>query len=543
MDPSTTPVPPHSLPSVSGAKINYLVRHWRGELPLGHSYWINGVLASLTIFVIAQLINGLGGGETLSLPGLAAAGIGFYLLSILLSTWQIVGIWRAASRHVERGGKPIWGALAKIAVAFGVINLIQVIGTNMTPQVIEFAKIISGDAEIPPYEIVTLPRADELEFRGGLRAGAAKALERSLNSNQQAHVLHINSPGGRLQEARAMTRLVQDRKLITYTSDQCLSAATLVFIAGQERVIGGRARLGFHRALLPGATRAQQLLTDKIVGELMRSAGISAEFIQKVLATPNESMWFPSADELRHAGVANSQAFGDRFAVSGSILKSSSPEAIDQVFSAMPGLRAARELEPITYQAMLCEISSAIQSGQSEGEAIARSRTMLQPLMVKYLPRASDDALRGMCDYWVRALEEFRGKDTRAAIALFSPKAVGTNYILGNRLRPELATNALVAIDLVLRSAAEHATTDLNRTKAERDLSIIRAKLSLKFPDDLDLLEKEHLWLKYSDRVCEMLLAFYSSVQQLPADREANVLRYLMSGSTPSPRRRPEYIF
>ena len=35
----------------------------------------------------------------------------------------------------------------------------------------------------------------------------------------------------------------------------------------------------------------------------MQSAGVSEEFIRRVLATPSENMWYPSLDEMRRANV------------------------------------------------------------------------------------------------------------------------------------------------------------------------------------------------------------------------------------------------
>src|SRR6185369_4332370 len=103
------------------------------------------------------------------------------------------------------------------------------------PQTVEFWNILCGDKQIPPYRIQVLPVGTELEFSGGIRAGAASELERALHVNPKVKVLRINSVGGRIHEATRMARLVRERGLDTYTSDYCLSAATLVFIAGQQR--------------------------------------------------------------------------------------------------------------------------------------------------------------------------------------------------------------------------------------------------------------------------------------------------------------------
>ncbi len=83
-------------------------------------------------------------------------------------------------------------------------------------------RILAGDKSIPNYKIQVLPGGNEVEFRGGLRAGCAKELEKFLSAVPQVKVLHIESIGGRIVEAEAMMKTVREHKLITYTSERCL---------------------------------------------------------------------------------------------------------------------------------------------------------------------------------------------------------------------------------------------------------------------------------------------------------------------------------
>ena len=113
-----------------------------------------------------------------------------------------------------------------------------------------------------------------------------------------------------------MMQLVRQRNLITYTSEYCLSAATLVLMAGKERVIAANAKVGFHAGSFPGLTVEQQREADDLVRSTMQSAGVSQRFIDRVIATPADQMWYPSFEEMRINGVVTSQSYGERFAVS-----------------------------------------------------------------------------------------------------------------------------------------------------------------------------------------------------------------------------------
>ena len=143
----------------------------------------------------------------------------------------------------------------------------------------------------------------ELEFSGGIRAGSAQELKRVLQASPEIKVLRMNSGGGRIYEAIKFARLVRESDLDTYTSQYCLSAATLVFIAGKQRVVAEGAKLGFHGGTFPGMTVEQLQASDEMVRQSMVTAGVARGFIDRALATPSRDMWYPSVDELRVAGV------------------------------------------------------------------------------------------------------------------------------------------------------------------------------------------------------------------------------------------------
>lgn len=96
----------------------YLARHWRGELPLATAFWINGVLLAVPL----ELTRWVDWGPVEH--ALAAAGpatqrmalIGLMAAGILLLTWQLVGIWRAASAQLARGRISGWERSAQLVV-------------------------------------------------------------------------------------------------------------------------------------------------------------------------------------------------------------------------------------------------------------------------------------------------------------------------------------------------------------------------------------------------------------------------------------------
>jgi hypothetical protein len=101
---------------------SYFARHWRGELSLATSYWINGLLlvGLGCIFTLALALRmpieiarsafGSGSQSAVVVGILAVTAIlGQVALYFVMSIWAIVGTWRSASKR-----KRSWGAITKL---------------------------------------------------------------------------------------------------------------------------------------------------------------------------------------------------------------------------------------------------------------------------------------------------------------------------------------------------------------------------------------------------------------------------------------------
>ena len=86
---------------------SYLVRHWRGELSLPVSYWINSCLSTIAVFAVFSCV-GLLVGPADSPLGFAIVISVAWLFLIVATLWQLVGVWRSAGKHRGRSGKGFW---------------------------------------------------------------------------------------------------------------------------------------------------------------------------------------------------------------------------------------------------------------------------------------------------------------------------------------------------------------------------------------------------------------------------------------------------
>src|SRR5450631_3912913 len=101
-------------------KSNYFVRHWRGELSLPRSYWLDGVLmfgVGVNILLIVVEVTSIVLLRS-SPPILVAILVGVIALDLAAYVWALVGIWRSAVRYT---GARVWSILARVAIVLGVL--------------------------------------------------------------------------------------------------------------------------------------------------------------------------------------------------------------------------------------------------------------------------------------------------------------------------------------------------------------------------------------------------------------------------------------
>jgi hypothetical protein len=247
--------------------------------------------------------------------------------TLSLATWQTVGIARSARR---RGG--FWGAVALIAVVLAAINTSKLLVTSAGPVFLEFGKILISGDPVPTYTLQILKSGTELALSGGIRTGIANDFGKLLAAAPEIRIVHLNSLGGRIQEARAIGQQIHRKGLITYVSDQCASACTIIFLYGQEKWIAETGRLGFHQYYLRGLGTEEahhQVLEEK---QELLALGMPSTMVEKASTTPPDSMWEPTDDELLSAGMITGVADSSQFEILGRLVQiddDATPLALD----------------------------------------------------------------------------------------------------------------------------------------------------------------------------------------------------------------------
>ncbi|MGJ5175435.1 RDD family protein [Bradyrhizobium oligotrophicum] len=292
-------------PATGPLRQSYIMRHWRGQLSLPLSYWVNGMLLGcLAGFAIAAAGALLFDGELDGRPvaGLIGA-LAIWLTLALLMLWQNVGIWRSAKAYRASGGRG-WDVVAKgmvvLAIGAGLWNFVS----YGLPQIAEIEDVATGDQRMGPHRFQVLAYGEMLEFAGGIKFGVAREMADLLDAMPDVKTVRLNSQGGRIREAQRMSDLIKARGLSTLVEQNCLSACTIVFLGGTDRAIMWNARLGFHQPFYRGLRAADRRAAIELEESRLQKFGLSRDFAVRANQAEPSSMWYPETRELLRENVA-----------------------------------------------------------------------------------------------------------------------------------------------------------------------------------------------------------------------------------------------
>jgi hypothetical protein len=449
---------------------SYIVRHWRGELSLPVSYWINSFLGAVAVFAVFSCIGRLIA-PTDSPLGFAIVVSGAWFFLMVANSWQLVGVWRSAGKHKGRGGSGFWAGLARVMVILGFLGLAGSLSEQTLPQLKESWNIAFGDPEMGKHELHILRGGTELEFTGGITFGVTEEVRKLLDADPSIWVIHLHSPGGRVAEARELRDLIRQRGLSTYTAIICASACTVAFMGGAQRFIAPEAKLGFHRGSFPGATD-EQLAQEYDAGrsELV-AMGVPQWFADRAYSTPSNSMWWPTLGELAQADVVTAIASPEDFAL----------RDLDNRLLKNPLYVAIKGADPEVYSKILSATMDAVRLGKSEAEVEAVARPYISALLQKYLPVSSDGAIISTAQLFVSKAEAIGSQSADACYDFFNSQTGSPSIIPGDNLATDAQQRDAIITDVIETGSSNPQPTP-TEAQASPLSNVIVKKLLKKYP-------------------------------------------------------------
>jgi GYF domain 2 len=516
------PLPPRTLAPERPKRQNFIARHWRGEYPLWVSYWVVGILSNLAAVAAIILLSQFMVKQVSYVP--LTLWIFFLVLwSSLggLGLWQAVGVWRSATRrrieHHAAGKRAFWPVMAKIAVCLGGLQLAGVLIKGAIPQIAEATRMaFLDDPAIPSYAIRAMNNGTEAEIAGGIKYGLTRDFEKLLEETPGVRVVHLDSLGGRIGEGKKLNALIRARQLDTYVETKCMSACTLAFAAGRQRMLMKGAVLGFHRGAFPGAKSEE--VSAGIDRDIYAAAGFSQAFIERALNTDNSDMWKPTEAELLSARVVTKVSDGDEFAIGGRLGREDWDKAL---LKSAAVYSAVKQKYPTDYAEILDIFAREAAGGTPRAVVIGKARERFNGLIKTLLPLADDAVL---VEFGRLAMEEYRALQAQDAAACYkfaSGTAVDESVI---RMIPRELTQREISIHqkivLTAQKRDKAAGTDAAWTKIRE--ALIRKGYS---DDELQAMGSKTIPPSFYARYCAATVDMYSEIISLPAKDASLVLR------------------
>ncbi len=285
------------------ARTNYLMSHWRGDIPLAAAVMVSGAL----VWCSVQLLAWLGRHFPLTDTPHIAATLWLLEMCVLMvgALWWGRGVQRAALGHVDRGGSTLvafTAGLAGLAAFFWVAAFWWLSARHIAPEV--WATLTGAT---PPASVVRDAQG-HLFVSGDLDFGSARALRQALDAHPGVQVVRLESRGGRVKEGLAMGALLRDRGVDTLVTTECSSACVTAFAGGARRLITAQTRLGLHSAGGAGATEKSIAEANHESDTFIAGRGVDWRVLEKGAAVANTQIWFPPPYVLLASGLATNYA-------------------------------------------------------------------------------------------------------------------------------------------------------------------------------------------------------------------------------------------
>jgi hypothetical protein len=281
----------------------YFRDHWRGSLSLPISFWVNG---SLTAVIVALLT--VYGSDELDYSDLGEtswmlATLTLYCVSLVISVWSIVGIWRSATSYQLTGGALKWSLTARLLALLGALGFASEFSQATLP-VFQTLLVRAGIETLgPPAALKVTGRT--LHIDGTITHKVTERFEALIDQHPDIDLISISSFGGRTNAGVAIASIISKRKLNTVAVGECSSACTFIFLSGKTRMFDINSSLGFHSPKILGLSDLESRFESPEVTEAYGAAGLSEAFISQALRTPSASMWYPSDDVLIRQGAVH----------------------------------------------------------------------------------------------------------------------------------------------------------------------------------------------------------------------------------------------
>lgn len=504
--------------------MNYIHRHWRGELSLAVSFWVNVTL--LNIFDIL-IFWAIGASATyLSPVTYARAFIAWAFIAIcIIYPWQLVGLWRCCGNHVEKKVNVGWARAAQTLVVIGLLTTSTQIKDSLPVYRDLFQLAFPSDA-YQEYEVALTDDGRRIHVTGGMGFGVSDDVAELLDNHPNVDGIILDSIGGRIYEGRQLAALIRKHSLDTFSLTGCYSACATAFVAGKGRFLAPGANLAFHQYqdLFESVELKTDMETEQALDRaIFERSGISTAFLDRMFQASKEDLWYPTIDELREATVIHaimSSADIKPLSIGGSI-----PDLVDQALQEISAYETIKAYEPELYAIMRDTIIDKARKGASSTEISDAVGSYFESLVMAKLPKADDRTITSFFQIFIPVLRNLDSRDPILCMKALYPDEYGAlNF--GRFVEEDQLQQILEIMGESIESAYSGKPRPIDIATAEADLAVIGTQLDV----ELEYLEMtEFAGRNDYSRHCNAFIGLYDKILETDRASAANILRYALS--------------
>lgn len=510
-------------PARSWLSRSYIGRHWRGDLGLAVSYWVNIVVVGGAVGILSLVI---GEGSALwatSAARTVAAIVGMWAALLAVIVWQLVGTWRSAERHEGRGGTKFWAGVARVMVALIALQNGGLLVTSGIPQLRDAYDIATGDIDMGVAVLRPLNDGKELEVFGGITFGLTDKVAKQAETLPALRTIHLTSTGGRVTEAEQLRAYIRDRGYDTYVPTECSSACVTVFLGGVRRFVNPDAKVGFHAHSVAGQdARDARAIEREAVADAVKW-GVEPAFANRAFHVKPEDMWYPELSEVVAAGVATGVSDG-QFAFSG-LAAVPDRDSVVEFLKSDQEYAALADAHPEVFEALVDLFLDAARNGKPENDLYIASANMVHDLYAARLAAAPDALLLRWAALQTSIIKAIIQAQPEACEAAVTASGADSKAAFD---RPETLWQREQDIRLeVLRHGANvAAVTEAQATEVSDTFwRVVEERHGAAV---VPMIERLNIEAEPSAESCKAALILYETVARMRPDQGAMLLRWMV---------------
>jgi len=504
--------------------MRYIIKHWRGELPLAVSFWINLFFINICLrFIESWLVES----NAIQSPVLGSQiSLSFVFLALfIVYPWQIIGTWRSANRHIEETSRNGWAGATKGLIIIGFMATVANVYISI-PQYKDAVLIGFGKDEYGEYHVTLKKENTLIHLMGGLGHGVAADVRDLLDKNPQVTGIVLDSQGGWIYEGRELYKVIRSNNLDTYSLKGCYSACITAFIGGDTRYLAEGANLAFHQYSAAGKSfeniiDMQPEMRQDI--EIYRKQGVSQEFIDKMFLASKDDFWYPTIDELYYGNVVHG-VLNPSTILPTNYQKFDIDEVINEL-NKYSVYNTIKKYDSRTYNQIVTNIKEKYTRGASLLEIQITTSQYLEKIATDSLPYTSNEAIVLFFKTLVEVLQKLNNKDPFLCLKYVLPEKYGA-LEMPNSMSSEEIQSISNVLSIVIIDRYEKTPEPTNASLVEERFNIILTKMG----DDVKYLDTSKINNKSDYKnACNTFIKYYSLI--LEDEQYAGpILRYVISG-------------